>query len=149
MRGDAALDRTGVVLSWQVQLATVRTHSGLWCKRMMMQHQGECATTSDAASGADAARTGLAVAVAVASATEAKMQQHHAALAQAAKPSTVLASEERRGSGLGRIPGSGAGGAGHIPCIPVHETPRENHGTSRGEKFFWRGSFGRPSFGGQ
>ena len=48
---DAALDRTGVVLSWQVQLATVRTHSGLWCRRMMMQHQGECATSGDAATG--------------------------------------------------------------------------------------------------
>ena len=53
MQGDAALDRTGVVLSWQVQPAAVRTHSGLWCRRMMMQHQGECATTGDAATGAE------------------------------------------------------------------------------------------------
>ena len=40
VQGDAALDRTGIVLRWQVQLAIVRTHFGLWCKRMMMQHQG-------------------------------------------------------------------------------------------------------------
>ena len=29
VRGDAALERTGIVLRWQVQLAIVRTHSGL------------------------------------------------------------------------------------------------------------------------
>ena len=58
MQGDAALDRTGIVLRWQVQLAIVRTHFGLWCRRMMMQHQGECATTSDAASGADCGQDG-------------------------------------------------------------------------------------------
>ena len=60
MRGDATLERTGIVLRWQGQLAIaiVRTHFGLWCMRMMMQHQGECATTSDAASGADCGQDG-------------------------------------------------------------------------------------------
>ena len=81
MQGDAALDRTGVVLSWQVQLATVRTHSGLWCRRMMMQHQGECATTDDAATGAEVRPVRASgVAVTVVSTTRATlgMQQHHA-----------------------------------------------------------------------
>ena len=81
MQGDAALDRTGVVLSWQVQLATVRIHSGLWCRRMMMQHQGECATTDDAATGAEVRPVRASgVAVMVVSTTRAMlgMQQHHA-----------------------------------------------------------------------